>query len=69
MMATAVVDTSVVVALVDTHDKWHGHALILRDALLASGTKLLYFDCVINEAIGVFGRRAAEQRRFNCCRC
>jgi len=50
-MTTAVIDTSVVVALADTHDKWHVHAVALRDALLASGIRQLYFDCVINEAI------------------
>jgi predicted nucleic acid-binding protein len=62
-MTTAVVDTSVVVALADAHDKWHTHAVALRDALLSSKVALLYFDCVINEAIGVIGRRAEEQRR------
>ena len=62
-MTTAVIDTSVVVALADTHDKWHVHAVALRDALLASGIRQLYFDCVINEAIGVIGRRTEEQRR------
>jgi predicted nucleic acid-binding protein len=63
MMTTAAIDTSVVVALTDAHDKWHAHAVALRDALLASGIRQLYFDCVINEAIGVVGRRAEEQRR------
>ena len=44
MMTTAVIDTSVVVALADTHDKWHAHAVALRDALLASGIRQLFFD-------------------------
>jgi predicted nucleic acid-binding protein len=62
-MTTAVIDTSVVVALADAHDKWHAQAVALRDALLSSEIRQLYFDCVINEAIGVIGRRAEEQRR------
>lgn len=62
-MITVAIDTSVVVALTDAHDKWHASAVTLRDALVASGVKPVYFDCVINEAIGVIGRRAEEQKR------
>lgn len=57
------IDTNVIVALVDAHDKWHQSAIALRDALLNAGTQLVYFDCAINEAIGVIGRRAEEQKR------
>jgi len=57
------IDTSVVVALADAHDKWHVQAMLLRDALLSVGARPIYFDCVINEAIGVIGRRAEEQKR------
>ncbi len=60
---TACIDTNVVVALADAQDKWHTRAVALRDALLAAQTELVYYDCVINEAIGVIGRRAEEQRR------
>ena len=62
-MTTAIIDTNVLVALVDGHDKWHQRAIALRDSLLAAQAQLVYFDCVINEAIGVIGRRAEEQRR------
>lgn len=62
-MTTAAIDTSVIVALADAHDKWHAHAISLRNALIASGISPVYFDCVINEAIGVIGRRAEEQKR------
>ena len=58
-----VIDTNVLVALVDARDKWHQTAVQLRDALSAAGASLVYFDCVVNEAIGVLGRRAEEQRR------
>ena len=64
MTTTAAVDTNVLVALVDRHDKWHPKAIALRDALLNASAQLVYFDCVLNEAIGVIGRRTEEQRRF-----
>jgi predicted nucleic acid-binding protein len=62
-MTIVIIDANVLVALVDARDKWHGKALALRDALLAEGAQLVYFDCVINESIGVIGRRAEEQQR------
>lgn len=62
-MRMAIIDTSVVIALADAHDKWHAHAVFLRDALFTAGLRQIYFDCVINEAIGVIGRRAEEQKR------
>ena len=58
-----IIDANVLVALTDAHDKWHPAAVALRDALLAMNAPLVYFDCVVNEAIGVIGRRAEEQRR------
>jgi len=47
------IDANVLVALVDARDKWHARATALSDALLATGAHLIYFDCAINEAIGV----------------
>ena len=58
-----VIDANVLVALTDTHDKWHPVGVALRDALLTEDAPLVYFDCVVNEAIGVIGRRAEEQKR------
>jgi len=64
MTMTAVcIDTNVIVALADTQDKWHSRSVALRDALLAAQTPVVYFDCVMNEAISVLGRRAEEQNR------
>lgn len=60
-----VIDANVLVALVDTRDKWHSQAMALRDALITERAWLIYFDCVVNEAIGVIGRRAEEQKRSN----
>jgi predicted nucleic acid-binding protein len=63
MAQPIIVDASLVVALADTRDKWHAGAAALRDALLASGAELVYFDCVVNESVSVLGRRAEEQGR------
>jgi predicted nucleic acid-binding protein len=63
MATTVIIDTNVLVALVDARDNWHPRAIALRDALLDASAPLVYFDCVVNEAIGVIGRRAEEQKR------
>lgn len=63
MTITAIIDTNMLVALVDVRDAWHQRAITLRDALLGVNAQLVYFDCVLNETIGVIGRRAEEQRR------
>jgi len=63
MTTPVTIDANVIVALVDARDKWHHDAVVLRDALLNAGAQLVYFDCVINEAIGVIGRRTEEQKR------
>lgn len=57
------IDASLLVALVDTRDKWHASAIALRDALKRRGALLVYFDIVLNEAISVLARRAREQGR------
>jgi predicted nucleic acid-binding protein len=62
-MVPVAIDANVLVALADARDKWHSRATALRDALLAAGAELVYYDCVINEAVGVIGRRVEEQRR------
>lgn len=58
-----VIDANVLVAMVDKRDKWHPQALALRDVLVDQHMRLVYFDCVVNETIGVIGRRAEEQKR------
>jgi predicted nucleic acid-binding protein len=63
MAAIVVLDTNVIVALIDAHDTWHSRAVALRDILEEVGAEVVYFDCVINEAVGVMGRRAEEQKR------
>jgi predicted nucleic acid-binding protein len=62
-MVTVALDTNVVVALVDDRDTWHSAAVAMRTALLEAQVQLVYFDCVLNETVGVIGRRTAEQKR------
>ncbi|MFQ6016157.1 MAG: hypothetical protein ACE5NP_12040 [Anaerolineae bacterium] len=57
------VDSSVLVALVNPRDRWRDQALALRDALLATGAELLYFDCVATEALSAAVRRLHEKGR------
>jgi predicted nucleic acid-binding protein len=59
----AALDTNVLVALVDSHYKWHARAIALRDALKAEEVDVVYFDPVINEAVSVLARRSEEQKR------
>ena len=59
----ALIDTNVLVALVDTRDTWHASAQAVREALKTTATSLVYCDTVLNEAISVLARRAHEQRR------
>lgn len=59
-MVTAALDTNVVVALVDDRDTWRATALAIRDTLIEAQAQLVYFDCVLNETIGVIRRRTGE---------
>ena len=56
-------DTSLLVGLVDSRDVWHPAAIALRDALKGAQPQMVYFDCVISEAINVLARRAKERKR------
>lgn len=57
-----VIDTSVLVGLVDSQDTWHDTAWSMRNALAVVQVRLVYFDCVVNEAVSVLARRAKEQK-------
>ena len=56
-------DTSVLVGLVDGRDIWHPAAVTLRDALKGAQAEMVYFDCVVSEAVNVLARRAKERKR------
>lgn len=55
------IDTSVLVGLINPRDVWRAAALALYDALLRSGADLLYPDCVAAEAISTAVRRLYEK--------
>lgn len=47
----AIIDTNVLVAFIDDKDKWHPTAVSIRDALEYFGARVVFMDCVINQAI------------------
>ncbi len=57
------IDSSVLVALLDSRDQWHTKASALHDALLKAGVTPMYFDCVAAEAISAAIRRLHEKGR------
>lgn len=59
----ALIDTSVLVGLINPRDVWHTPALALHDALQKAGAELLYTDCVVAEAISAAARRLHEKGR------
>jgi len=63
MSGRVLLDSNVLVALVDSRDKWHSRAKGLLDLLEARQVDLIYLDCVVNETISVLARRAEEQKR------
>jgi len=56
-----IIDTNILVALIDENDKWHKHALKIRDALKEENAEFIFFDCVINETVTVIARRLEEK--------
>jgi len=62
-MNRVVLDTNVLVALVDSRDKWYIQARAILDALEAYDAHVMYLDCVLNETISVLARRSEEQKR------
>ena len=65
MNKQVVIDSNVLVALVDTKDKWHLTGSAILSALEASKVSSIYFDCVLSETFSVLCRRSEEQRRLD----
>jgi len=65
MMMRVAIDTVVLAALVDTRDKWHSAAVMLRDALKAERAEVSTFDPVLAETISLLARRLSEQKRLD----
>jgi len=63
MIKQAVIDSNILVALVDKQDKWHVRAQAIFTSLEIEAISIIYFDCVLNETISVLGRRVEEQKR------
>ena len=57
-----VLDTSILVGLVDSRDVWHPSAITVRDALKEVQAQVTCFDCVMSETINVLARRAKERK-------
>ena len=60
---TAIIDSNVLVALIDARDNWHPKAKELLKILEVHHVNFVYVDCVLNETISVLGRRSEEQKR------
>ena len=58
-----VIDTSVLIGLLDPKDVWHGQAVAIKQAMQAHGADVAVLDCVLAEAISAMARRIHEQRR------
>ena len=61
----AVINSNVLVALVDSRVNRHLAAETLLTTLEAEGVTAAYFDSVVNETVTVLARRAEEQKRSN----
>jgi predicted nucleic acid-binding protein len=59
----AVIDSSVLVALLNPGDLWHARALALQGTILKTEVTLIYFDCVVAESISAVARRLHEKGR------
>ena len=62
-MNRVIIDTNIFVALIDEKDKWHMQARIISNVLKEKKSELIFFDCVINEAVTVMGRRLEGYQR------
>lgn len=63
MMTRVVIDTNVLVGLLDRGDHWHNAAVSIREALKEACAEIIYLDCVLTEVISILARRTFEQRR------
>jgi predicted nucleic acid-binding protein len=62
-MTRVVLDTVIVAALIDEHDKWHKPSVAIREALKHIDAEFVLLDPVINEVVSVLIRRVLEQGR------
>lgn len=60
----AVIDSSVLVGLLNPFDHWHTHSIALHNNLITANFEAVYFDCVIAEIVTTVNRRLFEKSRF-----
>ena len=58
------VDTSVLVGVINPNDLWHEKAVALLQQLQLNDANLVFFDCVIAEAVSVIVRRLHEKKKL-----
>jgi predicted nucleic acid-binding protein len=63
MSAKIVLDTSVIIGMLDEQDLWHKPTLTLLAALENNDFEPVVLDCVLIEAISTLARRTHEKRR------
>jgi len=63
-MTKVAIDTAVLAAILDTHDKWNSKAIPMYTTFADEQIAFVYFDSVINEVISVLSRRMGEQKRI-----
>ncbi|MEM7124805.1 MAG: type II toxin-antitoxin system VapC family toxin [Chloroflexota bacterium] len=60
-----VIDSSVLIGLLNPNDHWHSHTTTFFSAIQATDTELIYLDCVIAESVSTVLRRLTEQGRMD----
>jgi len=56
-----VVDTNVIVALIDAKDVHHSISRLLIESIEEKGMDIVVFDCVINEVFSVIAKRSRQR--------
>ncbi len=64
-MSRLALDTVVLAAIIDLHDKWHSAATALNTALTNANAEIIIMDVVVNETITILARRLHEQGRVS----
>lgn len=58
-----VLDTNIIVALLDAGDAHHNRSVGILEKIRDSGKDILLMDCVLNETYTVLARRSLERRQ------
>ena len=61
MPLQVVVDSNVLIGILNPLDHWHTHSIAFHDALKSAGVQLIYFDCVITQVTSAAARRLFEK--------